>query len=144
MRGSRLPQKILMEIVVRRFPKRYKDFSPPLLKQLLKNCRPCSVQNQQNSQQILFLSQSEKFMGFFLAAPIQCWWSSHSLPARVIRGGGGAVGDKAYQPCETAQFALLLNTSHQPTYPGPLCWNSKKMLYVLWICSMANLAVSQN
>lgn len=65
MRDSSLPQKILMEIVVRRFPKRFKDFSPPLIKQLLKNCRPCSVQNQENTQQMLFLSQSEKFMAFF-------------------------------------------------------------------------------
>lgn len=69
MRGSRLPQKILMEIAVRRFPKRFEGFSPPLLKQLLKNCRPCSVQNQENSQQMLFLSQSEKFMAFFWQPP---------------------------------------------------------------------------
>lgn len=65
MRGSSLPQKILMEIVVRRIPKRFEDFPPPLIKQLLKNCRPCSVQNQENTQQMLFLSQSEKFVAFF-------------------------------------------------------------------------------
>lgn len=140
MRGSRLPQKILMEIAVRRFPKRFEDFSPPLLKQLLKNCRPCSVQNQENIQQMLFLSQSEKFVAFFLAASILCWWSSHSLPARVIRGGGGAIGEDTHQPCETAKLALLLNTSHHPTHVALLCWSFKEML----ICSMANPAVSQN
>lgn len=102
MRGSRLPQKILMEIVVQRFPKRFEDFSPPLLKQLLKNCRPCSVQNQQNNQQILFLSQSEKFVGFFWQPP-SCvggvhtaflqewskvegvlWGTKHTSPARQL------------------------------------------------------------
>lgn len=100
MRGSRLPQKILMEIVVRRFPKRFEDFFPPLLKQLLKNCRPCSVQNQENTQQMLFLSQIKEFMAFFWQRP-SCvggvhtaflkgwsevegvpWGTTHTSPAR--------------------------------------------------------------
>lgn len=92
MRDSSLPKRILMEIVVQRFPKRFEDFSFPLIKQLLKNCRPCGVQNQEYTQQMLFLSLSEKFVAFFLAAHCLCWWSSHSLSERMLRGGVGSRG----------------------------------------------------
>lgn len=51
-----------------RFPKRPEDFSPPLIKQLLKNCRPCSVQNQENTQQMLFRPKARSSW-LFLASP---------------------------------------------------------------------------
>lgn len=65
MRVSRLPQKILMEIVVQRFPKGFEDISPPWIKQLLKNCRLCSVQIQGNTQQMLLLSKLRSIVAFF-------------------------------------------------------------------------------
>lgn len=135
-RDSSLPKRILMETVVQRFPKRFEDFSFPLIKQLLKNCRPCGVQNQEHTQQMLFLSQSERFVAFFWQPPA-CVGGVHTAFLKGCSEVEWApeeacvMGDDALQPCEGAELALVLDTSLRSAQAALLCWLSEEML----VCS---------